>query len=231
MRTTGHNNKTRHYTIHTHNITHRPTPSSPVPSLLLPSPPLPSMPMRCVVVLALLWVTIALTTAVTAQSEGDLRLAGGTATQGRLEIYHSSVWGTVCSDSFSLVNAAVACTQLSLTSVPVSWRIVTSAEQGTGQIWLDELICTGGESTLSQCSHSVLSGVWSNDCQHSSDVWVTCGQTQLAQQQMRQRAGHTTTHTTHNNNNKVHNADALYLLFSCSTVVFCLFVLLLSLCF
>ena len=43
----------------------------------------------------------------------DLRLVGGrTSREGRLEIKHNGVWGTVCDDSFSDVDASVACRQL-----------------------------------------------------------------------------------------------------------------------
>ena len=35
---------------------------------------------------------------------------GGSA--GRLEIYHSGVWGTVCNEGFSQIDANVVCQQL-----------------------------------------------------------------------------------------------------------------------
>ena len=52
----------------------------------------------------------------TGQSSGDLRLVdrvsrtGGSS--GRLEVYYSRQWGTVCDDFFSPDDARVACRQL-----------------------------------------------------------------------------------------------------------------------
>ena len=47
-----------------------------------------------------------------------MRLAGSTlAYEGRLEIYHDGVWGTVCDDGFDDTNAAVACYSLGFGSV------------------------------------------------------------------------------------------------------------------
>ena len=43
--------------------------------------------------------------------------------------------------------------------------------QGTGPIWLDDLVCSGSELTLLQCSHR---GLGSHNCGHSEDVSVRC---------------------------------------------------------
>ena len=44
-----------------------------------------------------------------------LRLFGGpNAGEGRLEVYHDRVWGTVCDYSFENIDAGVACRSLGL---------------------------------------------------------------------------------------------------------------------
>ena len=50
---------------------------------------------------------------------GAIRLQGGTATQGHVEICNNNVWGTVCDDSWDFVDAQVACRQLGFISTGI----------------------------------------------------------------------------------------------------------------
>ena len=43
--------------------------------------------------------------------------------------------------------------------------------QGSGSIVLDDLSCTGSETSLFDCSHG---GVNNHDCSHYEDAGVTC---------------------------------------------------------
>ena len=70
----------------------------------------------------------------TAQRSGDLRLVrfGLTSsfyTSGRLEVYYSGRWGTVCDDGWSSTNSRVACRQLGFAGAasPTSFRTASSS--------------------------------------------------------------------------------------------------------
>ncbi|XP_030832693.1 deleted in malignant brain tumors 1 protein isoform X2 [Strongylocentrotus purpuratus] len=103
---------------------------------------------------------------------GDLRLVdGSTADQGRVEIYSSGVWGTVCGDFWDDSNAKVVCRQLGYSGNIGDARSGGTYGQGSGPIYLDDVGCTGSESRLTDCSN----GGWgSNNCGHSQDAGVYC---------------------------------------------------------
>ena len=86
-------------------------------------------------------------------------------------MYYNGQWGTVCDDSFDNINDAnVVCRQLGYQG---AWYIYTSAfyGRGRGPIWLDNVDCTGTETSLHDCSHN---GIGINNCRHKQDVGVVC---------------------------------------------------------
>jgi len=42
----------------------------------------------------------------------SVRLVGGSSRQGRLDVLHNGIWGTVCNDFFDDAAAAVVCNML-----------------------------------------------------------------------------------------------------------------------
>ena len=102
-----------------------------------------------------------------------LRLVGNNSNSsaGRLELnYDGQGWGTVCDDLWDLADADVACRMLGFRSA-ISALGGAYFGEGSGTIWLDDLLCSGNESSLLQCPHN---GIRINNCQHSEDAGVVC---------------------------------------------------------
>ncbi len=76
----------------------------------------------------------------------DVRLVGGSdAAEGRVEIYHDGVWGTVCDDSWSTNDAELVCRQLGHEGAET---VLARAGFGAGRgaIWMDDLRCTAAQA-------------------------------------------------------------------------------------
>ncbi|ERE75834.1 scavenger receptor cysteine-rich domain-containing group B protein [Cricetulus griseus] len=105
------------------------------------------------------------------KGEGSLRLVGGAGPcQGRVEILHGGLWGTICDDDWGLPDAAVVCRQL---GCGAALAATTNAffGYGTGHILLDNVHCEGGELRLAACQ-SLGWGV--HNCGHHEDAGVLC---------------------------------------------------------
>ena len=116
-------------------------------------------------------------------------------TEGTVLVCYENTYGTVCDDFWDELEARVTCTQLGLNSTGsqfcclyilisfpsyVNFFITDSipvrkAAFGEGQnhpILLDQLMCTGSESSLLDCPAGEVIG--SNNCDHSEDAGVRC---------------------------------------------------------
>ena len=108
--------------------------------------------------------------AETTCNEGDILLTGGTNNyQGRVEVCHNNIWGTVCDDGWSRNDGEVACHQLGLEFISVVNYAYFG--RGTGQIWLDNLLCSGSETRLIDCIHN---GFGIHNCHHGEDAGLFC---------------------------------------------------------
>ena len=104
-------------------------------------------------------------------TQGAIRLQGGTATSGRVEICNNNVWGTVCDDLWGNLDAQVVCKQLGFLSVGATTLTFFNVPAGTGQIWLDNVSCRGTETRLIDCPADPLG---SHNCGHEEDAGVRC---------------------------------------------------------
>ena len=109
--------------------------------------------------------------AFAAYSENRLRLADGDLEgEGRVEILHNNIWGTVCDDLWDINDAQVVCRELGFHQAVSAPRDARYGE-GSGPIWLDDVICVGNERSITECQHVR----WGDhNCRHYEDASVIC---------------------------------------------------------
>uniref|UniRef100_A0AAZ3QN06 Soluble scavenger receptor cysteine-rich domain-containing protein SSC5D n=1 Tax=Oncorhynchus tshawytscha TaxID=74940 RepID=A0AAZ3QN06_ONCTS len=102
---------------------------------------------------------------------GGVRLVDGPYNcSGRVEVYNAGQWGTVCDDNWDLLDAKVVCRAL---GCGAAQKALDQAHfgGGKGEIWLDDVECSGNEESLLSCSSD---GLGSHNCGHFEDAGVIC---------------------------------------------------------
>lgn len=85
-------------------------------------------------------------------------------------MYYNDTWGTVCDDRWGLDDAKVVCRQVGCGTALGAYQSAYFGE-GTGNIWLDEVACSGSERSLSECQHREFG---EHNCVHGEDAGVVC---------------------------------------------------------
>uniref|UniRef100_H3A8Y5 SRCR domain-containing protein n=1 Tax=Latimeria chalumnae TaxID=7897 RepID=H3A8Y5_LATCH len=108
---------------------------------------------------------------VTCNEHRDIRLVGGsTRCAGRVEVLQYGAWGTVCDDLWGQEEAQVVCRQLGC-GFAVAALGSAHFGKGRGEVYLDDLNCTGSEQYLWDCPAEAMS-----DCGHKEDAGVICSE-------------------------------------------------------
>ena len=106
----------------------------------------------------------------------NLRLVGGSVPEeGRVEILHKGQWGTICDDNWEIEDATVACLELGYGPAK-KYRSYSYYGGGTGPIWMEEIACTGKESSLADCRFP---GWGIHRCSHDEDAGIVCSKSRI----------------------------------------------------
>lgn len=87
-----------------------------------------------------------------------------------MEIFYNRIWGTVCDDYWGMHDAHVVCRELGYYDA-VSAPRYAHFGAGSGHIWLDDVGCSGSESSIAHCQHK---GWGVENCGHHEDASVIC---------------------------------------------------------
>ena len=94
--------------------------------------------------------------------------------EGRVEVYHSGEWKSVCDDGWDWEESDVVCKSLNYSLGAQHFYHGAHYGQGSGEILLDNVDCTGSESSLLFCKHN---GAHIHNCDHHEDIGIKCAGT------------------------------------------------------
>mgnify|MGYP001794910297 CR=1 FL=1 len=89
---------------------------------------------------------------------------------GRVEVKFDGKWGTVCNDSWDILDADVVCRMLGYVAAVQVMSFPPRKQRGR-KIWIESINCTGEENSLVWCPHR---GWGEHKCSNLEDAGVVC---------------------------------------------------------
>ena len=117
------------------------------------------------------------------RENGELRLAdGANGDEGRLEVFHNAVWGTVCDDRLDNrrnIAPQKACQFMGYATGELIAQGSISPARASQKIWLDDVRCFAGSNhwtgAPAQMLHHCYNAGWGlHNCSHEEDVHLSC---------------------------------------------------------
>ena len=89
--------------------------------------------------------------------------------EGLVQVYYNKTWGWVCADQWDKKDADVACRMMDFNGSLSAFYDSEKIMQTNPAVWLNNMQCTGNESSLFFCKHG---GLGSHNCK--AKAGVTC---------------------------------------------------------
>ncbi|CAH3104910.1 unnamed protein product, partial [Porites lobata] len=87
--------------------------------------------------------------------------------EGLVQVYYNKTWGWVCADQWDKKDADVACRMMDFNGSLSAFYDSEKIMQTNPAVWLNNMQCTGNESSLFFCKHG---GLGSHDCKAKAGV-------------------------------------------------------------
>ena len=86
-----------------------------------------------------------------------------------MEIQYNGTWGAVCDDDWDIKDAHVVCRMLGYKAADREIDSIT--REGNFPFFLDDVGCTGKETSIAECSHN---GWFKHNCDNNEHAGVFC---------------------------------------------------------